>query len=529
MGIETFTPTFWNLLGAIPEAEKVSAAAAGPRNGAKITEEVEKLRDKNYHDDPLGGSPEVSALDMLLPVTIFRDVKARSAIKRRISLRQLEGELRATHAVGKSGLPLLKLAEFGTMKTPSGSLRHDGNMLTVSGIEGDYDAGQVAPELAAARLRAEGVAALIYTSTHHTAASPRWRVLAPLSGSISPAERDGLCARLNGALGGGLGGESFTRSQSFYYGQAEARDESKGGGKAAPIETILIEGQPIDKLPRIRGIWPGHKIKHKLSPEARDLLGLPEDRPATEADDMEKRHLQKIIADKAGTPAAANNMLRMVHLLMRHAVDLGWRGDDPTQGVRKVKHKTGGFLTWNEPHIASFIATHAAGTRAYLALSLLLYTGQRRSDVVRMGHQHVRRGILSIVQQKTGQDVHIPLHPALKAILDSLPAADPAFLMTVQGRPFTPAGFTNWFRDTVREAGLPDGLSPHGLRKATCRRLAEAGCTPHQIMALSGHKSLSEVTRYTVAAGRKELAAQAMLALGKTTNESETVKPIGTV
>lgn len=231
--------------------------------------------------------------------------------------------------------------------------------------------------------------------------------------------------------------------------------------------------------------------------------------------EMEALHVRKLVEKKAGTPAAANNMLRMIHLLMRHAVELGWRRDDPTQGVRKVKNKTAGFLTWEEEHISAFIAHHKPGTRAHLALMLLLYTGQRRSDVVRMGRQHVRNGVLSITQQKTGQDVHIPLHPDLKTGLDSLPLDNLSFLVTAQGRPFTPPGFTNWFRDMVREAGLPDGLSPHGLRKATCRRLAEAGCTPHQIMAISGHRSLAEVTRYTVAAGRKDLAAQAMLALDK--------------
>lgn len=173
---------------------------------------------------------------------------------------------------------------------------------------------------------------------------------------------------------------------------------------------------------------------------------------------MEKRHLQKLVSDKAETPAAANNMLRMVHLLMRHAVELGWRGDDPTQGVRKVKRKSGGFLTWEEDHIAAFLGHHKPGTRAHLALSLLLYTGQRRSDVVRMGRQHVRNTVLSIVQQKTGQDVHIPLHGGLQAILDALPLDNLTFLVTMQGKPFSPAGFTNWFREMTREAGLPDGL-----------------------------------------------------------------------
>ncbi|WP_406737044.1 tyrosine-type recombinase/integrase [Thioclava sp. GXIMD4215] len=241
--------------------------------------------------------------------------------------------------------------------------------------------------------------------------------------------------------------------------------------------------------------------------------------------EMQREHVQKIVAKKSDTPAAANNMLRMIHLLMRHAVESGWRRDDPTQGVRKVRNKSAGFLTWEEDHIATFEAHHDPGSRAHLALALLLYTGQRRSDVVRMGWQHVRSGILSIKQQKTGQDVHIPLHSDLLALLESSPPDDPSFLMTAQGKPFTPPGFTNWFRDMVRQAGLPDGLSPHGLRKATCRRLAEAGCTAHEIMAISGHRSLAEVTRYTVAASRKDLATRAMLALGKAENKSITVKP----
>ena len=97
--------------------------------------------------------------------------------------------------------------------------------------------------------------------------------------------------------------------------------------------------------------------------------------------------------------------------------------------------------------------------------------------------------------------------------------------MTAQGKPFSPAGFTNWFRDRVVEAGLPDGLSPHGLRKAICRRLAEAGCTPHEIMAVSGHKTLKEVTRYTVAANRTRLAEKAMGSIREINSGTESVKP----
>jgi integrase len=219
----------------------------------------------------------------------------------------------------------------------------------------------------------------------------------------------------------------------------------------------------------------------------------------------------------------------MIHLLMRHAVDLGWRGDDPTRDVRKVRHKSAGFKTWEEHHIEAFTDHHKPGTRAHLALSLLLYTGQRRSDVVRMGRQHIRNGVLSIVQQKTGQDVHIPLHPELKALIDSLPLDTLTFLVTANGKPFVPAGFTNWFRAMAVGAGLPDGLSPHGLRKSTCRRLAEAGCTPHEIMAISGHRSLAEVTRYTIEASRRGLAQRAADRLDKIETRTDAVKPIQAV
>jgi integrase len=97
------------------------------------------------------------------------------------------------------------------------------------------------------------------------------------------------------------------------------------------------------------------------------------------------------------------------------------------------------------------------------------------------------------------------------------------------GRPPHPPGFTNWFRDMTREAGIPDGLSPHGLRKATCRRLAEAGCTPHEIMAISGHRSLAEMPRHTVEAARAGLAQRAVDRVDKTETRTESIKPTKSV
>lgn len=230
---------------------------------------------------------------------------------------------------------------------------------------------------------------------------------------------------------------------------------------------------------------------------------------------LERHHVRNIVSSKNGSPSAANRLLGMLHILMRHAVEIGLRKDDPTIGVRKLKESKAGFTTWQDEHIAKYLAHHKSGTRAHLALMLLLCTAQRRGDVVALSHANIQGGVLTLVQSKTGQEVVIPVVRDLAEALRNCPTGDEAFLMTGKGKPFTSAGFGNWFRDMVVEAGLPSGLSAHGLRKAACRRLAEAGCTPNEIGAISGHKTLTEVSRYTAAASRAMMAERAFAALDR--------------
>jgi integrase len=125
-----------------------------------------------------------------------------------------------------------------------------------------------------------------------------------------------------------------------------------------------------------------------------------------------------------------------------------------------------------------------------------------------MGRQHVRNGVISVRQEKTRAALEIPVHSKLQAIIDATPG-DLTFLVTEKGQPFSSAGIGNAFRQWCDEAGLPH-CSAHGLRKAACRRLAEAGCSEKQIAAISGHLSLSEVQRYTRDADQARLARDAM-------------------
>jgi len=211
------------------------------------------------------------------------------------------------------------------------------------------------------------------------------------------------------------------------------------------------------------------------------------------------------------SPAAARNWLKTLRGLLEFAVSEKFRADDPTHGVKLPKlPKSDGIATWTEEEISAFETKHPIGSRARLAFALLLFTAQRRGDVVRMGRQHVRNGAISVRQQKTGAALEIPIHQDSQTVLDATPSEHLTFLVTEFGKPFAPAGFGNWFRDQCNEAGLPRHCSAHGLRKAACRRLAEAGCTAHQIAAISGHASLREVERYTKAADQARLAKDAI-------------------
>ncbi|MBS0535370.1 MAG: tyrosine-type recombinase/integrase [Proteobacteria bacterium] len=225
---------------------------------------------------------------------------------------------------------------------------------------------------------------------------------------------------------------------------------------------------------------------------------------------LQPRHVADMVAAKSKTPAAAQNFKKTLSALMRFAILHGYRNDDPTTGVKVPRLKGDGFATWSEEHIAAFEAHHSIGSRARLAFALLLYTAQRRGDVIRMGRQHIREGLLSVRQAKTGAALQIPIHPHLQAVIDATPSNHLTFLVTAYGKPFTSAGFGNLFRDWCSEVGLPVGLSAHGLRKAACRRLAEAGCSANQIMAVSGHRSLSEAEKYVRAADQIRLARAAM-------------------
>jgi integrase len=189
----------------------------------------------------------------------------------------------------------------------------------------------------------------------------------------------------------------------------------------------------------------------------------------------------------------------------------------PTNPVRDVKAgrtiKGGGYYTWTVADVQQYLDFHARGSKARLALGLLLFTGARRQDMVTFGKQHVKGDWVQYIPKKTlykrREVSQKPLLPVLAEIIKTSVCGSLTFLQTEYGKAFAPAGFGNWFRDRCDEAGLPM-CSAHGLKKAGATIAAENGATTRQLMAMFDWDTPSMAEVYTRAAEKKRLAGESM-------------------
>jgi enterobacteria phage integrase len=213
-------------------------------------------------------------------------------------------------------------------------------------------------------------------------------------------------------------------------------------------------------------------------------------------------------------PGMANITRAVLSKVMAYAVATGVRADNPFSGLER--YRLGTHHTWTDVEIAQFERRWPLGTRERLAFALLLYTGQRGGDVVKMTRNDIVGGYIRVAQDKarkgTINELMIPIHPALARALKAGPVVGMQHIITdARGRPYR--RLTGFIESAVRRAGLPAHCVAHGLRKAALRRLAEHGSTTKEIAAMSGHRSLSEIERYTARADQVRLAASAVAKL----------------
>jgi integrase len=213
-------------------------------------------------------------------------------------------------------------------------------------------------------------------------------------------------------------------------------------------------------------------------------------------------------------PGMANLTRAVLSKIMGYAVETSVRHDNPFTGLKP--YRLGTYHTWTDAEIAQFERRWPLGTRERLAFALLLYTGQRGGDVVRMIRSDIVGGRIRVAQDKarkgTTNELMIPIHPALARALQAGPVVGMQHVITdARGRPLR--NLTDLIEVAVKRAGLPARCVAHGLRKAALRRLAEHGSTTKEIAAVSGHRSLSEIERYTARADQVGLADSAIAKL----------------
>jgi integrase len=218
-----------------------------------------------------------------------------------------------------------------------------------------------------------------------------------------------------------------------------------------------------------------------------------------------ERIIHRIGVDK---PAMANLTRAVLRKLMKHAIKAGMINFNPTAAIDR--YKTGEHHTWTDEELRQFECHWPLGTRERLAYALLLYTAQRVGDVASRTRSHIKDGEIYVVQEKTGAELWLPIHPELDKALRAYPTKGLALIGKASGKPLTKYGLSALMARAIDQAGLPARCVAHGLRKAMMRVLAESGATPKQMAGISGHKSMHELDRYTKAADQRKLARAAM-------------------
>ncbi|MCA0850868.1 tyrosine-type recombinase/integrase [Salipiger thiooxidans] len=211
--------------------------------------------------------------------------------------------------------------------------------------------------------------------------------------------------------------------------------------------------------------------------------------------------IERALYAKGGHGAV--NEYKALKPVFEHLRRLGYISKNPMNGIELDRPAIKGFDVADAEDLAAFQKAWPVGTVERLAFDLALYTGAARTDLVKLSRKNIKGDLLVYRRQKSKVTAQVPIKAELRAVIEQTPDIAPAFILTAHGKPYTPESLGNLFGDAARYAGMNARL--HGLRKAFCIYWSEQGATTHQIAAMAGHMSLSEVERYTRAADRERI------------------------
>jgi len=237
------------------------------------------------------------------------------------------------------------------------------------------------------------------------------------------------------------------------------------------------------------------------------LAALVKRHGANPVEQIQRRHITRMRDELKDKPGAANKMLRVLKVLLSFAVEREYIDRNPAERIKLMK--LGEHRAWTTEELESFSRRWPLGTLERTGYSLSLFTGQRRADVAALRWADIAGDSFKLAQQKTGTVLVIPLHPELKKALAAVhPRSDT--ILAKNGRPLSPIYFGHMMAKAIEAAGLDEKCVLHGLRKSAAVALIDAGCTPHQAMAITGHKTAQMLELYARNRNQEKLARDAM-------------------
>lgn len=313
-----------------------------------------------------------------------------------------------------------------------------------------------------------------------------------------------------------LGPQSSAEFLDAYRAAMEQAKPAIGAAKSVPSSVASVIAAFYES-PQFRdALGPSTQLKRRgiLEIFRRECGAVPIDK-------IERRHLVERLGKLK--PFAAKNWLVTLREFWRFALATERAKDNPTIGIelvtpaRKGDADEDGAPTWPEEWISQFEAHWPIGSKQRLMEALPLFTGQRLSDVVRMGPGMVKNGVMTLTQWKNRTrkpvTVVVPLDPRLVEIIAATPTGDMVYLTTNRKGGYSAVTLSEAFSRACQQAGLPEGASMHGLRKAFVRRGLEAGQSGEAIISVTGHASTKELQPYAKRFNRAKLAEQVIAAV----------------
>lgn len=277
---------------------------------------------------------------------------------------------------------------------------------------------------------------------------------------------------------------------------------------------LLLKGTPPPpKGKTFRALIASYKRSDRFTKRAprtrRDydkVLAFVEDRLGGQDVGKVRRHHVVAWRDQ-NTGRFADYLVQVLRVLFEHAIDKGWRDDNPAKGVQTVYRPSGTRKAWPDDLVRA--ARETATGETLLLFELLVGTGQRIGDVLRMRWSDIAGDAIHVGQGKTGAELWVPFTDRLRETLREAPRRGETILTGKRGRPLSYRAAADRMRKLRAAIGAGEAHDTHALRYTTTAELAALGCDDDLIMAVTGHRTKAMVAKYAGAARQKVRAIEA--------------------